>query len=99
MTKIKLFAAVVLAGSLMIGHAYAQTPATPAPVDASMTQSIKILPRKESRALKISRIPGGTGVPMIIGNYWACHEDLGFTICKLKLVVCNDAQTICVQIN
>lgn len=73
--------------------------APPAPVDASLTQSVRIIPPKVARSLKIARIPGGGGVPLVVGTYWSCFMDSGFEICRIKLVVCTNDQSYCVQVN
>lgn len=67
--------------------------------DASVPQ-VTFLSREVAKSLDITPIPASEPVPLIVGTYWSCHINAyDLEICRIKLVVCNDDQTFCVDVN
>ena len=61
---------------------------------------ITFLSREESKSLKITPIPTSEPIPLIVGTYWNCHVNAqDFEICRIKIVVCKDDQSFCVDVN
>lgn len=61
---------------------------------------ITFLSREVSRSLKITPIPTSKPIPLIVGTYWNCHTNSqNFEICRIKVVVCEDDQSFCVDVN
>ena len=92
------FAALAAFGLIASASALAQVIAEPA-VDTEevLTREVRVLPFDVSRKLKITRTPTPPSA-IIVGTYWSCtlHDDR--EICKIKLVVCTDDQSQCVEV-
>jgi hypothetical protein len=71
----------------------------PADLEAAAKSTVVVLPRDESRSLKITEIPTSRPIPLIIGNIWTCHKGAGnHEFCRLTLVVCTNDQSSCATI-
>ena len=67
---------------------------------ADTIPSVSILPPEISKSLKIARIPTNRPIPLIVGTYWNCAVNAqDFEICRFKIVVCTDDQSLCTQVN
>lgn len=63
-----------------------------------ITRSVRALTPEVSRALKLARTPVQT-TGLLIGSYWSCSTNSnGHEICRIKLVVCTDDQSYCVEV-
>lgn len=92
------FAALAAFGLIAAAPALAQVVAEPAAdTGAVITREVRVLPFDVSRKLKIARTPTPPSA-IIVGTYWSCtiHDDR--EICKIKLVVCTDDQSQCVEV-
>jgi len=92
------FAALAAFGLVASTPALAQVAAEPAAdTGAVITREVRVLPFDVSRKLKITRTPTPPSA-IIVGTYWSCtiHDDR--EICKIKLVVCTDDQSQCVEV-
>ena len=63
-----------------------------------VSRDVRVLPPETSRSLKIARTPLPPAVPIIVGTYWSCTMNSGFETCRIKLVVCTDDQSQCVEV-
>ncbi len=71
-----------------------------AEIPPDLRQTVSVLPKDVSRSLTIHKIPTSEPVPLIVGTYWSCHiNQYDFEICRIKIVVCNDDQTSCVEVD
>ncbi len=62
-------------------------------------QDITFLPREKSKSLGITLIPTSKPIPLIVGIYWNCPVNAqGFEICRIRIVVCTDDQSSCVEV-
>ena len=67
---------------------------------ADSVPGIRFLSGEQSKSLKINTAPVSNPVPLIVGTYWECHiNSQEFEICRFKIVVCNDDQSFCVDVN
>ena len=92
------FAALTAFGLIAAAPALAQVVAEPA-ADAGtvITRDVRVLPFDVSRKLKIARTPTPPS-PLIVGTYWSCSVQNDHEICRIKLVVCTDDQSQCVEV-
>lgn len=61
--------------------------------------TVTILPREVSKSLKIDRLPTSEPIPLIVGTYWSCVTvHLNHEICRIKLVVCPNDQSRCIEV-
>lgn len=61
---------------------------------------ITFLSREMSRSLKITPITTLEPIPLLVGTYWNCRVNAqNFEICRIKIVVCEDDQSFCVDVN
>ncbi len=66
---------------------------------ADVIPNITSLPREMSKSLKITPIPTSEPIPLVVGTYWNCPVNAqGFEICRIKIVVCGDDQSFCVDV-
>jgi hypothetical protein len=92
------FAALAAFGLIASAPVLAQVVAEPeGDVGTVITRDVRVLPPDVSRKLKIARTPLPPSA-IIEGTYWSCtiHDDRD--ICKIKLVVCTDDQSQCVEV-
>jgi hypothetical protein len=92
------FAALAALGLIASAPVLAQVVAEPeGDVGTVATRDIRVLPFDVSRKLKIARTPLPP-VPLIVGTYWSCSNHNGHDLCRIKLVVCTDDQSQCVEV-
>jgi len=92
------FAALAAFGLIAAAPALAQVVAEPeADIGTVATRDVRVLPFDASRKLKIARTPLPPS-PLIVGTYWSCSDHNGHEICRIKLVVCTDDQSQCVEV-
>src|ERR1044072_9191260 len=92
------FAALTAFGLVATDPVLAQVAAEQAAdTGAVIPREVRVLPFDVSRKLKIARTPTPPSA-IIVGTYWSCtlHDDR--EICKIKLVVCTDDQSQCVEV-
>jgi len=62
--------------------------------------NITFLSREMSKSLKITPIPTLEPISLLVGTYWNCRVNAqDFEICRIKIVVCEDDQSFCVDVN
>lgn len=92
------FAALAAFGLIASVPALAQVVAEPeADAGTVATRDVRVLPPDVSRKLKIARTPLPPS-PIIVGTYWSCSNHNDHDICRIKLVVCTDDQSQCVEV-
>lgn len=97
MNKSFKLCALAAFGIAIVVPALAQTPEE-RDAGTVITRSVRALPPEVSRSLKIARTPMPPS-PLIVGTYWSCsNHSSGFEICRIKLVVCTDDQSSCVEV-
>ncbi len=97
--SISLCLAIAFAGSAMAADSTSSLQLVTTKTDTSVPK-VTFLSREVAKSLDITPIPTSEPVPLIVGTYWNCHiNEHDFEICRLKLVVCNDDQSFCVDVN
>lgn len=92
------FGALAVLGLIASAPALAQVAEEPnADAGTVLTREVRVLPPDVSRKLKIARTPLPP-VPIIVGTYWSCFNHSDHEICRIKLVVCTDDQSQCVEV-
>ena len=92
------FAALAAFGLIASAPVLAQVVAEPdADAGTVATRDVRVLPFDVSRKLKIARTPLPPSA-LIVGTYWSCSNHNGHDICRIKLVVCTDDQSQCVEV-
>src|SRR5262245_53580954 len=92
------FAALAAFGLVASAPLFAQVVAEPdADAEAVITRDVRVLPPDVSLKLRIARTPTPPS-PLIVGTYWSCSNHNGHDICRIKLVVCTNDQSQCVEV-
>jgi hypothetical protein len=92
------FSALAILGLMASASALAQTFEEPAKEAGTViSREARVLPPDVSSKLKIARTPMPPS-PLIVGTYWSCFYDNDHEICRIKLVVCTDDQSLCVEV-
>ena len=92
------FAALAAFGLIASAPVFAQVVAeSDADTGTVITRDVRVLPPDVSMKLRIARTPLPPS-PLIVGTYWSCSDHNGHELCRIKLVVCTNDQSQCVEV-